>query len=103
MLRYTALAAAFVLAGCELDMAGPQSVERPPERPGTEALRSQCTTAAHNQNLGVLRVGDFRTVTGSQGLEIGSTATMTVVRDSQVFDMRCSYSFGDQEIRLTEV
>lgn len=103
MRRYTILAAIVLLAGCELELAGPPAVQPPPTQPGDEQLRTMCTNAAQGQNLGVLRIGEFLTVTGSGGMEIGSTATMTVVRESQVFDMRCNYSFGDRQIRLTEV
>ncbi|MCC5965978.1 MAG: hypothetical protein JJU24_07560 [Natronohydrobacter sp.] len=103
MHRYSIIATIVLLAGCELELAGPPGVQPPPAKPGTAELRSMCTNAAQAQDLGVLRTGEFLTVTGSGGMEIGSTAIMTVVRDSQVFDMRCNYSFGDRQIRLTEV
>jgi hypothetical protein len=72
-------------------------------RPTSAEMRNACATAAQRQDLGVLRVGEFRTVTGSRGVEIGAAAVMTVVRNSQVFDLRCNYSFGDRQVRLTEV
>jgi hypothetical protein len=72
-------------------------------RPSTAQMRDACSRSARSQDLGVVRIGEFRTVTGSRGAEVGATAVMTVVRNSQVFDLRCSYSFGDGLVRLTEV
>jgi hypothetical protein len=72
-------------------------------RPSTAEMRNACTRSAQSQDLGVVRIGEFRTVTGSRGVEVGTTAVMTVVRNSQVFDLRCNYSFADRQVRLTAV
>jgi hypothetical protein len=72
-------------------------------RPTTAELRNACQSAAQRQNLGVLRLGEFRSVTGPGGAETGAAAVMTVVRNSQVFDLRCTVGFADRQVRLTAV
>ena len=79
-----------------------ESGPAPADRPTSAEIRGACAQAAEAQDLGVLRVGEFRTVTGSRGREIGAAAVMTVVRDSQVFDMQCNYNFDDRQVRLTQ-
>jgi hypothetical protein len=74
-----------------------------PARPSPGQIRTACVRAAQGQGLTVLQVGEFETVTGSRGIEIGSTAVLTVARGLQFQSLRCSYSFGDGEVRLTEV
>lgn len=73
------------------------------ERPSTRQIRRACMRAAQGEGLAVLQVGEFRTVTGSRGMEIGASAVMSAARGGPFQEVLCSYSFGDDEVRLTSV
>lgn len=75
-----------------------------PSQPTNAELRAACDRAAQSQRLGIVTgIGDFRPVGGSGGRVIGAAAEMTVMRNGQAFNLQCNYSFGDQQVRFTEL
>ena len=75
-----------------------------PSQPTTAELRAACDRAAQSQRLGIVTsIGDFRPVGGSGGRVIGAAAEMTVMRNDRASNLQCNYSYGDQQVRFTEV
>lgn len=75
-----------------------------PSRPTTAELRAACDRAAQSQRLGIVTsIGDFRPVGGSGGSVIGAAAEMAVMRSGQALNLQCNYSYGDQQVRFTEL
>lgn len=105
MIRATsiALAGAMALSACQIDIVepGPSPGASIGDRPSRAVMRDACTQAAQDQGVAVLSVGQFDTVTGSGGMRIGTTTMMRVSRGNETFDVRCSYSFGDEIARIT--
>lgn len=99
-----ALAAALALSACQIDIVEPgPSPSRPSvdDRPSRAVMRDACAQAAQDQGVAVVSIGQFVTVTGSGGRDIGTSTMMRVSRGGEVFDVRCSYSFGDEIARIT--
>jgi hypothetical protein len=103
--KLLALVGAFALSACQLDIVGPgPGAGTGPTidpRPTEAVMRDACSRAAQDQGVAVVSIGRFQTVTGSGGREIGTTTMMRVAGGGQTFDVRCSYSFGDDLARIT--
>ena len=94
------------LSACQLDLSGlepgPAPVPGAPPVVSTAEMRDACAHEAQVQGAAVLSIGEFRTVTGSRGIEIGTTTTMRVTQPGgTTVDVRCSYSYGDRTARIT--
>jgi hypothetical protein len=75
-----------------------------PSQPTTPELRAACDRAAQSQRLGVVTdIGEFRPVGGSGGRVIGAAAPITVMQNGQVNNLQCNYSFGDGQVRFTQL
>jgi hypothetical protein len=75
-----------------------------PPQPTNAELRAACDRAAQSQRLGIVTdISSFRPVGGSQGRVIGAAATMTVIQNGQPFKVQCNYSFGDGQVRFTQL
>jgi hypothetical protein len=75
-----------------------------PSQPTTPELREACDRAAQSQRLGIVTdIGEFRPVGGSGGRVVGTAAEMTVMQNGQTFNVQCNYSFGDGQVRFSQL
>jgi len=96
------VAAILALSACQVALDDVAPRPDAGHRPSVSQMRLACEKQAGRENRRVLKIGNFRTVTGSRGREIGAASVVTVVRESQVFDIQCNYNFDDRQVRLTE-
>jgi|GEM_PF-6210169 len=78
-------------------------MEAPDSPPTVKQMSEACISQGKTQGLEVHSVGSFRTIGGSGGQAIGADTTMGVSRAGQTYDVRCSYSFGDGQARITSM
>lgn len=59
-----------------------------------------CTEVAQAQGLGVQSIVGTREVTGADGVAVSRDVMLRVARGQQVYDVRCSYSYGGDAARI---
>lgn len=96
-----ALALAFVVAACQVEITPPAPTPQPGPKPTVSQMRDTCVRTAGQQGYRTSNISNFVPVTGSRGREIGAAATMRVVRNARASNIRCNYSYGDRMARLT--